>query len=88
MKFICDGLPQKINLIHAAVFQSSYKLCCIDANIVLHKYKLIIVSVTYQQINKGEHKMKFVKYENFAAIKKYIWTENMSKKDQDLSLLF
>ena len=32
--------------------------------------------------------MKFVKYENFAAIKKYIWTENMSKKDQDLSLLF
>ena len=56
--------------------------------IVLHKYKLIIVSVTYQQINKGVHKMKFVKYENFAAIKKYIWTENMSKKDQDLSLLF
>ena len=32
--------------------------------------------------------MKFVKYENFAAIKKYIWTENMSKKDQDLCLLF
>ena len=32
--------------------------------------------------------MKFVKYENFAAIKKYIWTENMSKKEQDLSFLF
>ena len=48
----------------------------------------MIVSVTYQQINKGVHKMKFVKYENFAAIKKYIWTENMSKKEQDLSFLF
>ena len=29
-----------------------------------------------------------VKYEIFAAIKKYIWTENMSKKEQDLSFLF